>query len=128
MPELISALPQVLSRISVLTKGLTGISSLLFDFDYVTKQHTSYSLDLALLLALLNICIIFSAYELFVLTPDMPSQSAWKLVSPHSQKSKTFSSKIQEVLNRGVEIYRRIERLEKRRQGKELACEGILII
>jgi hypothetical protein len=98
-----------------LASDLAYVSTLIFDLDCTKEQRTTYVLDLALLLALLSICASFSAHELFVLTYEDLKESKPPVG-------------VQEVLHKGINIYQRLERLKKRRQGEELACEGILIV
>jgi energy-coupling factor transporter ATP-binding protein EcfA2 len=111
-----------------LASALANASVAIFDLDSFESHRTSYILDLARLLALLSICINFSAYALASFVSHASFQSFWKHMFISRKKNAISSLEIQKVLNNGIEISRRLERLEKRRQGKEPACEGILII
>ena len=48
----------------ILARDLARISTTVFDLDCAESQRSPYFLDLALLLALLSICVCFSVYEL----------------------------------------------------------------
>jgi hypothetical protein len=109
------------------TLDLASIS--IFELDHSEdRQPTSGLLELAQLLALLSICMSFSAHELDEMLHNSSSQPFWRSPFTRRKNMGEPSLEIQQTLSQGIEIYHRLERLEKRRQALCPACEGILII
>jgi hypothetical protein len=112
-----------------LARDLASASISVFDLERIKDHSTSRFFDLVLLLVLLSICMSFSALEL-VMLPEPSPQPFWRSLFARRKKKMEhpLELEIQKTLNKGIVIYHQLERLEKRRQGKEMACEGILII
>jgi energy-coupling factor transporter ATP-binding protein EcfA2 len=120
--------PYTSSIATSIARDLARTSIFIIELDRCEeRQQTSGLLELAQLLALLSICMSFNAHKLDELLHNS-SQTVWRSLFTCWKKRGKPPLDIQHALSQGIEIYDRLERLEKRRQGKEPACEGILIM
>jgi hypothetical protein len=112
-----------------LANVLTHASASMFNSARTNDQTSPLYILLTQLLANLSICICISSHELWYdVQPSSSSPSFWRHLLAHHQQEMPALSEIQETLDRGVKIYERLKRLNRRIKGEEYAYEGILIV
>src|SRR5258708_24006642 len=101
----------------------------MFSFARTSGQSSSSYTPVMQLLANLSICVCICSYKLwsYIQLPSS-SQPIWKRLFTSRRQEMPALSEIQETLDRGVEIYERLKRLDRRIKGEEPACESILIV